>query len=84
VRLDSPRPRFKSHRSTTGEYVPGTFSNDDELMALAMAMAADGTGVFQIVPHGAGGDVMGEPATRKSASTNMRALSGSRARRDVR
>ncbi|RYE44413.1 MAG: hypothetical protein EOP21_07190, partial [Hyphomicrobiales bacterium] len=32
--------RFRSHRSTLGQYVPGTFSTDDELMALAMAMAA--------------------------------------------
>jgi N-acyl-D-aspartate/D-glutamate deacylase len=56
--------RFKSHRSTTGAYVPGTFSKDEELMALAMAMASEGRGVFQIVPHGAGGDAMGEPATR--------------------
>jgi N-acyl-D-aspartate/D-glutamate deacylase len=56
--------RFRSHRSTTGEYVPGTFSKDDELMALAKAMGATGKGVFQIVPHGAAGDVMGEPATR--------------------
>jgi N-acyl-D-amino-acid deacylase len=56
---------FRGHRSTKGDYVPGTFSGDDELVAVAKAMAASGSGVFQIVPHGAAGDIMGDPATRE-------------------
>jgi N-acyl-D-aspartate/D-glutamate deacylase len=56
--------RFLGHRSSKGAYVPGTFSDDDELLAIARAMGEGGAGVFQIVPHGAAGDVMGDPASR--------------------
>jgi N-acyl-D-amino-acid deacylase len=56
---------FRGHRSSKGDFVPGTFSNDQEMLSLAAAMGATGKGVFQIVPHGAAGDAMGPAATRQ-------------------
>ena len=57
--------RFLGHRSSAGEFVPGTFADDAELLALAAAMGSTGKGVFQIVPHGAAGDIMGKAASRE-------------------
>jgi N-acyl-D-amino-acid deacylase len=56
--------RLREHRSATGEHVPGVFSNDEEMLALASAMGDCGKGVFQIVPKGAAGESMGDPPTR--------------------
>lgn len=52
--------RTAGHRSATGEYVPGTFSEEDELSALMGAMAEVGTGVLQVVPAGVGGEMGGD------------------------
>jgi len=52
--------RTAGHRSATGEYVPGTFSEEDELAALMAAMARAGTGVLQVVPAGVGGEMGGD------------------------
>jgi N-acyl-D-amino-acid deacylase len=52
--------RTAGHRSATGEYVPGTFSEEDELAALMAAMAQAGTGVLQVVPAGVGGEMGGD------------------------
>jgi N-acyl-D-amino-acid deacylase len=52
--------RTAGHRSATGEYVPGTFSEEDELAALMAAMAKSGTGVLQVVPAGVGGEMGGD------------------------
>ena len=50
--------RTINHLSKDGEPVPGTFANEEELFALAEAM---GSGVFQVVPRGAGGEDPGAP-----------------------
>ncbi|MCB1647467.1 MAG: amidohydrolase family protein [Pseudomonadales bacterium] len=42
--------RILGHRSIQGEPVPGTFANDDEVMAIAGALKRSGKGVFQIIP----------------------------------
>jgi N-acyl-D-amino-acid deacylase len=52
--------RTAGHRSATGEYVPGTFSEEDELSALMSAMAEARTGVLQVVPAGVGGELGGD------------------------
>jgi N-acyl-D-aspartate/D-glutamate deacylase len=52
--------RTAGHRSASGEYVPGTFSEEDELVALMAAMAEAGTGVLQVVPAGVGGEMGGD------------------------
>lgn len=52
--------RTAGHRSLTGEPVPGTFSDEDELVALMAAMTEAGTGVLQVVPAGVGGEMGGD------------------------
>lgn len=52
--------RTAGHRSATGEYVPGTFSEEDELASLIAAMTEAGTGVLQVVPAGVGGEIGGD------------------------
>ena len=42
--------RTVGHRSITGDPVPGTFAEADELMALAEAMERAGSGVFELIP----------------------------------
>ena len=44
--------RIVEHRSANGNYVPGTFSSEAELVALGKAMAVGGRGVFQVAPRG--------------------------------
>ena len=44
--------RIKEHRSTRGEHVPGTFAEDEELVALAKAMGETGKGTIQMIPLG--------------------------------
>ncbi|TPG36670.1 N-acyl-D-amino-acid deacylase family protein [Mycolicibacterium hodleri] len=52
--------RTAGHRSASGEHVPGTFSEEDELAALMAAIAAAGNGVLQVVPAGVGGEMGGD------------------------
>jgi N-acyl-D-aspartate/D-glutamate deacylase len=42
--------RILGHVSVRGEPVPGTFAQDDEVLALARALRDAGKGVFQIIP----------------------------------
>lgn len=49
--------RMIAHRSIKGEIVPGTFANEDELLAMAGVMAELGAGVFEVVPRGMDGEV---------------------------
>jgi len=42
--------RTVGHRSISGEPVPGTFADTDELLALARAMQRAGSGVFELIP----------------------------------
>ncbi len=44
--------RTLNHRARDGEPVPGTFAADDELAAMAAAVAASGHGVFEVAPQG--------------------------------
>ena len=52
--------RTAGHRSASGEPVPGTYSEEDELAALMAAMAEVGSGVLQVVPAGVGGAMGGD------------------------
>src|SRR5580693_4189701 len=52
--------RTAGHRSASGEPVPGTYSEEDELAALMAAMAKVGSGVLQVVPAGVGGAMGGD------------------------
>lgn len=52
--------RTAGHRSLSGETVPGTYSEEDELAALMGAMAEAGRGVLQVVPAGVGGEMGGD------------------------
>lgn len=51
--------RILEHLSSKGAHVPGTFAEDRELIAIAKAMGETGRGVFQIVPLGTSGDIVG-------------------------
>lgn len=44
--------RSLNHKTLDGEYVPGTFANSTELVALAQAMVDAGGGLFEAVPSG--------------------------------
>ena len=44
--------RTIGHRSISGDPVPGTFAETDELLALAEAMERAGSGVFELIPAG--------------------------------
>jgi N-acyl-D-amino-acid deacylase len=50
--------RLMEHLSSKGDHVPGTFANDDELLAIASAMGSAGHGVFQMIPKGAIGNII--------------------------
>jgi N-acyl-D-aspartate/D-glutamate deacylase len=51
--------RIMEHRSSVGDYIPGTFSDSEELIQIGRAMGSRHTGVFQVVPLGASGDILG-------------------------
>jgi N-acyl-D-amino-acid deacylase len=51
--------RIMEHRSSVGDYIPGTFSEGEELIEIGRAMGSRRTGVFQVVPLGASGDILG-------------------------
>jgi len=58
--------RLLEHLSSTGEHVPGTFADDDELLGMARAMGDSGHGTFQIIPLGGVGASMFEEAGREA------------------
>lgn len=51
--------RTVGHRSVTGEPIPGTFAEQDELLAIAHAMRNANAGVFQAIPAGTVGEIAG-------------------------
>jgi N-acyl-D-aspartate/D-glutamate deacylase len=56
--------RILGHVSVRGEPVPGTFAQDDEVLAIAGALREAGRGVFQMIPSstlGSGEALGGEP-----------------------
>ncbi|MBC2878365.1 MULTISPECIES: N-acyl-D-amino-acid deacylase family protein [Streptomyces] len=53
--------RTLTHLAITGDPVPGTFAAEEELFALGGVLGAAGTGVFQLVPLGAGGEKVDDP-----------------------
>ncbi len=57
--------RILEHRSSTGEAIPGTFTEKRELIEIARAMGACGAGVFQMVPLGASGNNFGLGLSRE-------------------
>ena len=50
--------RLIEHMSSRGAHVPGTYAEDNELLALARAMGEGGHGVFQLIPKGSIGGIM--------------------------
>jgi N-acyl-D-amino-acid deacylase len=57
--------RIMEHRSSVGDYIPGTFSDAEEMIEIGRSMGAYGTGVFQVVPLGASGDILGYGVTHE-------------------
>ena len=57
--------RIVEHKTSAGAFVPGTFSDVDELGAIASAMGDTGKGVVQIIPLGAAGDISGSASSRE-------------------
>ena len=51
--------RTVGHRSVQGEPIPGTFAAEEELLAIADAMKEARSGVFQAIPAGTLGDLVG-------------------------
>ena len=51
--------RTIGHRSVSGEPIPGTFAEKEELLAVGRTLKAAGRGVFQAVPAGVVGDLAG-------------------------
>ena len=49
------------HRAIDGVNVPGTFAEEDEMMAFGEALSEAGTGVFELAPAGVTGDDMNLP-----------------------
>ena len=52
--------RTIGHRDVRGNAVPGTFAPEDELAAIFATMDGVGTGVFEVVPAGVGGEITGD------------------------
>jgi len=50
--------RTIGHRSVTGNEVPGTFAEEEELLAIADGMKRTGKGVFELIPAAAAGDML--------------------------
>lgn len=59
--------RIMEHRSSIGDFVPGTFAEDEELLALAKAMGSTGRGTIQIIPLGPLGDTPYHPQIGRQA-----------------
>ena len=58
--------RTIGHRSLWGSPVPGTFAPEEELRAIAQAMKAAGSGVFEMIPSGTVGKLEGLGGERYS------------------
>jgi N-acyl-D-aspartate/D-glutamate deacylase len=58
--------RITTHLSSRGAQVPGTFAEDNELLAIAAAMGEGGHGVFQLIPKGTNGAIVVEGLSREA------------------
>jgi len=63
--------RTLAHRAIDGEPVPGTFAAEDELFAMGRALAAVGTGVFELAPAGVMGEDLAGPAREMGWMTRL-------------
>ncbi len=54
------------HRAIDGEPVPGTFAAEDELFGIGQALAAAGTGVFELAPAGIMGEDLAPPTANST------------------
>ena len=52
--------RTMGHRAIDGELVPGTLAAEDELFGIGAALGEAGTGVFELAPLGAAGEMLAE------------------------
>jgi N-acyl-D-aspartate/D-glutamate deacylase len=66
--------RLIEHMSSRGAHVPGTYAEDDELLALARAMGEGGHGVFQLIPKGSIGGIMEEHIGRDARIAEHRRI----------
>jgi N-acyl-D-aspartate/D-glutamate deacylase len=66
--------RILEHRSSKGDAIPGTFTEARELIEIARAMGAQGTGIFQMVPLGASGDNFGLGISREQRLAEHRLM----------
>jgi N-acyl-D-aspartate/D-glutamate deacylase len=66
--------RLLEHLSSKGDHVPGTFANDDELLAIASAMGSSGHGVFQMIPKGAIGNIIDQDDMTNNRVAEMERL----------
>ncbi len=66
--------RLMEHLSSVGDHVPGTFANDDELLAIASAMGSSGHGVFQMIPKGAIGNIIDQDDMTNNRVAEMERL----------
>ena len=66
--------RLLEHLSSVGDHVPGTFANDDELLAIASAMGSSGHGVFQMIPKGAIGNIIDQDDMTNNRVAEMERL----------
>ncbi|WP_216911067.1 N-acyl-D-amino-acid deacylase family protein [Nocardia noduli] len=66
--------RVLEHKSVAGAHVPGTFAEQEELVAIAAAMGRHGTGTFQIIPLGAVGSAQDRGASVRSRREEHRRI----------
>ncbi|MBH77096.1 MAG: amidohydrolase [Dehalococcoidia bacterium] len=64
------------HRAIDGVNVPGTFAEEDEMMAFGEALAEAGTGVFELAPAGVTGDDMNLPDREVAWMSRVSAATG--------
>ena len=68
--------RTIAHRAIDGVNVPGTFAEEDELMALGEALQEAGAGIFELAPAGVTGDDMNLPEREVAWMRRVSAASG--------
>jgi len=68
--------RTIAHRAIDGVNVPGTFAAEDEMMALAGALADAGAGVFELAPAGVTGDDLSLPEREVAWMRRVSAATG--------
>ncbi|RDI16970.1 N-acyl-D-aspartate/D-glutamate deacylase [Rhodococcus sp. AG1013] len=68
--------RTIAHKAIDGEPVPGTFAAEDELFAIGQALAAAGTGVFELAPAGIMGEDLAAPDREMDWMLRLAELTG--------